>query len=71
LWKLNESLGYYELALQLNPDLENTVLPIMDGLQKRKGMMPRERMGGVKTRYDSLWMWQRRWHQCFVTTSVH
>lgn len=46
LWKLNESLGYYELALQLNPDLENTVLPIMDGLQKRKELYDAARAYG-------------------------
>ena len=46
LWKLNESLGYYELALQVDPDLKSTVLPIMDGLQKRKELYDAARAYG-------------------------
>ena len=46
LWRLGESLQYYELALQLNPELETTVQPIMEGLQKRQDLWDAARAYG-------------------------
>lgn len=46
LWKLGESVHYYELALLLDPELKSTVIPIIQALQKRQELLDAVRVYG-------------------------
>ena len=39
LWKLKESQQYYEKALSLDKSLEDTLVPILQGLKRRQELL--------------------------------
>lgn len=46
LWKLNESAKYYEKAIELDPELEESLLPVVDRLRKRQDLLDGARVYG-------------------------
>ena len=43
LWKLKESQQYYEKALSLDENLQDTLVPILQGLKRRQDLLDQAR----------------------------